>query len=152
MDDLGGMDATAVAAAISAGEVSALEVVEASVTAMAQRDPVINAVAQSRAEQALAEVAAGLPDGPLTGVPFVIKDLKQTVAGMINANGSRLFADRVARADSELVARYRRAGLVIIATTRTPEFGLNASTEPALGGAVRNPYRLSHSPAGPFVR
>src|SRR5438094_7608803 len=98
MNDLGGMDATAIAAAIRAGELSAREVLEASVDAMAERDPVLNAIAESRVDRALAEVESGLPDGPLTGVPFVIKDLKQTVAGMVNANGSRLFADRRAAA------------------------------------------------------
>src|SRR3954466_13808166 len=145
---LEGSDAIAVAAAIRAGEVSAQEVAEASLRAMEERTPVINAVAETRADEALAEVEAGLPAGPLTGVPFVIKDLKQTVAGMVNANGSRLFANRVANEDSELVARYRQAGLVIVATTRTPEFGLNASTEPVLGGPVRNPYCLSRSSGG----
>ena len=67
---------------------------------------------------------------------------------MVNANGSRLFADRVAPVDSEIIVRYRRAGLVIVATTKTPEFGLNASTEPVYGGPVHNPHGLRHSAGG----
>src|SRR5439155_4558087 len=149
MEDLfGEFDATGVAAAIRAGTVAAREVVEQALRLIEERDPVVNAIVENRGDAALDEVAAGLPGGALTGVPFVVKDLRVSVAGMLNANGSRLFAGRRAEIDSELVARYRRAGLVIVATTRTPEFGLNASTEPVMGGAVRNPYRLSHSAGG----
>ena len=147
-DRLEALDATGLAGAIRAREVSAREVVEHSLNLIDERDPVINAIAETRATAALDEASGVLPDGPLTGVPFVVKDLGAAVAGMVNANGSRLFADRVAPADSELVARYRRSGLVIVATTKTPEFGLNASTEPVLGGPVHNPYGLRHSAGG----
>ena len=63
---------------------------------------------------------AALPDGPLQGVPFVIKDLGMDVAGLPSTNGSRLFADAVAEKDSTLVERYRQAGLVVIGKTNTP--------------------------------
>jgi amidase len=147
-DLLGDLDAIGVAAAIGAGTVSAREVVEHALRLIDERNALVNAVAETRSEAALAEVDAGLPDGPLTGVPFVVKDLRVGVAGMVNANGSRLLAGRRAEHDSEIVARYRRAGLVVVATTRTPEFGLSPSTEPTLGGAVRNPHRLSRSAGG----
>ncbi|WP_024793871.1 amidase [Tomitella biformata] len=141
-------DMTGLAAAISDGEVSAREVVEFSLSRLAERNPTVNAVIAERAEEALAEVDAGLPGGPLRGIPYAIKDLGLDVAGLPTTNGSRLFADAVAAADSELVTRYRAAGLVIIGKTNTPEFGQNASTEPALFGPSRNPHRLSHSPGG----
>lgn len=147
-DSLDSVDATALAHMIRAGDVSAIEVVHGALERIAERDPALGAIVEVRADAALRDVAAGLPDGPLTGVPFVVKDLGATVAGMRNENGSRLYAGHVATADSELVARYRRAGLVIVATTKTPEFGDNASTEPVVGGPARNPHRLTHSTGG----
>lgn len=141
-------DMTGLAEAIETGAVSAAEVVEFSLNRVDERNPAINAVVADRREQARREVAAGLPEGPLRGVPFVIKDLHMNVAGMATTNGSRLFADAVAGEDSELVQRYRRAGLVIIGKTNSPEFGLNASTEPSMFGPTRNPRRLTHSVGG----
>ena len=90
----------------------------------------------------------GLPDGPFAGVPFLVKDLGVEVAGLPATRGSRLFADAIAAHDSPLVARYRQAGLVVLGTTNTPEFGKNASTEPLLHGPTRNPWRTTHSPGG----
>ncbi len=149
MDDLfDGDDATGIAAAIRAGDVSAREVVEAAVARIEARNPVINAVTEQRIEAALAEVADGPPPGVLGGVPFAVKDLGADVAGMRSTGGSRLQADVVAREDSAVVARYRAAGLVVVGTTNAPEWGRNASTEPVLHGPTRNPYRLSHSAGG----
>ena len=147
-DHLEALDATGLAVAIRARELTAREAVAHALHRIDERDPVIHAIAETRAAAALDEASGVLPDGPLTGVPFVVKDLGATVAGMVNANGSRLFADRVAPIDSEIIVRYRRAGLVIVATTKTPEFGLNASTEPVYGGPVHNPHGLRHSAGG----
>jgi amidase len=145
VDDL---DATGLADAIRAGDVSAREAVEWSLARIDERNPALNAVTALRADAALADVERGLPDGPLTGVPFVVKDLGATVAGMPSTNGSRLWRDNVAGDDSELVARYRRAGVVVVGMTNSPELGRNASTEPVLHGATRNPHAPTHSPGG----
>ena len=75
-----------------------------------------------------------LPDAPLAGVPFLIKDITY-LQGLPSTSGSRLFADFVPDHDSEIVARYRAAGLLIFGKTNTPEFGLNCTTEPTLFGA-----------------
>ena len=141
-------DALATAQAIRAGEVSAREVVLTAIATIEETDPRLNAVVGRRFEQALAEVDAGLPDGPLTGVPFLVKDLGARVAGLPATGGSRLFADDVAEADSELVRRYKRAGLVVLGTTNTPELGLNASTESQLHGPARNPRDPGRSTGG----
>lgn len=142
-------DMTGLAQAINGGEVSAREVVEFALARLAERNPTVNAIVATRADELLEEVDAGLPAGPLHGVPFAIKDLGADVAGMPTTSGSRLFADApAAAADSPLVATYRRAGLAIVGKTNTPEWGQNASTEPALFGPARNPYRLDHSPGG----
>jgi amidase len=141
-------DAVATAAAIRAGEVSAREVVERAIARIEQRNPELNAVVHERYDAALAEVDAGLPDGPLRGVPMLVKDLNADVAGLPSTRGSRLWADAVATRDSELVARYRRAGMVVLGTTNTPELGKNASTESVLFGPARNPWRHDRSPGG----
>jgi amidase len=141
-DDLDELDATGVAAAIRAGQVSAGEVLARTLARIDERDPQIAAIAERATDQAFDA------DGPLAGVPFVVKDLGVDVAGMHGRNGSKLFADKVNTADSELVRRYRAAGLRIVATTKVPELGRNASTEPRLQGPTHNPHRRTHSPGG----
>lgn len=141
-------DMTGLAKAISDKEVSVSEVVEFALARIDERNPTINAIIAERPDQVRAEVEAGLPEGPLTGVPFAIKDLVTDVAGLPTTHGSRLFADAVAKTDSPIVSAYRLAGMAIVGKTNTPEWGQNASTEPALFGPTRNPHRLSHSPGG----
>ena len=142
------LDATGLAEAVRAGEVSARELVEESITRIETRDPALNAIAHTRFEEALAEVDAGLPDGPLRGVPVLVKDLYADVAGLPSTRGSRLFADHRPAADSELVRRYKAAGAVVLGTTNVPELGYNASTEGLLFGACRNPRDPERSPGG----
>lgn len=141
-------DALAMAAAIRAGEVSARELAEQAIERIEQANPQLNAVVSRRYEEALAEIDAGLPDGPLTGVPFLVKDLGSEVAGLPATGGSRLFADRIPTSDSELVRRYKAAGLVVLGMTNVPELGLNASTESQLFGPARNPRDLARSTGG----
>ncbi|GAB2888143.1 amidase [Nocardioides pacificus] len=143
-----GWDATGMAAAIAAGEMTAHEAVSAAIARLEAGDAELNVMVSRRYDEALAEVAAGLPAGPLHGVPMLIKDLGTEVAGLPATGGSRLFADAVAARDSEVVARYRRAGMVVLGTTNTPEFGLNASTEPTWQGPTRNPWDTARSPGG----
>ncbi|MFE7353159.1 amidase [Streptomyces sp. NPDC057543] len=144
----GSWDAVRTAAAVRSGEVDARAVVEDAIARIERLNPEYNAVIHTRFDRALEEVDAGLPDGPLRGVPVLIKDLGTDVAGLPATGGSRLFAEGLAARDSELVARYRRAGMVVLGTTNTPELGLNASTEPALFGPTRNPWSTGHSPGG----
>lgn len=141
-------DAIGTARRIRDGELSSREVVEAAIDRIERYDPQLNAVVGRRFEQALAEVDAGLPDGPLRGVPILIKDLATDVAGLPSTQGSRLFADIVATADSAVVARYRAAGMVVLGSTNAPELGLNCSTEPLLHGSARNPWSHTHSTGG----
>ncbi|WP_406347559.1 amidase [Streptomyces sp. NBC_00144] len=141
-------DAVATAAAIADGETSDRAVIEAAIARIENSNGELNAVIHTRFDEALAEVDAGLPDGPLRGVPVLVKDLGTEVAGLPASGGSRLFAEDVPTRDSELVQRYRRAGMVVLGTTNTPELGLNASTEPALYGPTHNPWSPAHSPGG----
>ncbi|MCD4532882.1 amidase [Nocardioides sp. cx-169] len=141
-------DATATAAAIRSGEVSAREVVERAVARIEEHDAVLGCVVSERFERALAEVDAGLPPGPLHGVPLLVKDLGMRVAGLPATRGSRLWADDVATVDSELVRRYRAAGMVVLGTSNSPELGKSASTEPLLHGPTRNPWSTGRSAGG----
>ena len=141
-------DALGLAELVAHGEVSALEVLEAALAAIDASNPDLNAVIARRDDAARAEVTAGLPDGPLRGVPYLIKDLNGHVAGLPTTNGVRLFADAVATRDSEFVARLRRAGAVIVGKTNTPGFGLSTSTEPPFFGACHNPWDLERSAGG----
>jgi Asp-tRNA(Asn)/Glu-tRNA(Gln) amidotransferase A subunit family amidase len=111
-------------------------------------NPTLNAFPFLFEERAHADIRAGLPEGPFTGVPFALKDLFMLYAGERTANGSRFWADFVAPHDSELFARYRRAGLVIFGKTNTPELRMSPSTEPALFGATRNPWNLGRTTGG----
>ena len=141
-------DALGLAELVRKGEVSATELLDEALERVTARNPQINAVVslfEARARQA---IAAGLPDGPFTGVPFVLKDLGIDVGGEVTSMGSRFFADHRPARSTELTRRYERAGLVIFGKTNTPEMGLNASTEPLLFGPTRNPWNLDHSAGG----
>lgn len=141
-------DALGLAQLIRTRQVSAVEVLEAALERVERRNPALNAVVARFDDAARRAIAAGLPDGPFTGVPFLLKDISVHCTGTALTNGSRLFADAISDHDSELVSRYRRAGLVIFGKTNTPELGLATTTEPQLFGATRNPWSLRHSTGG----
>ena len=141
-------DATGVAEAIRSGDVTAVQMMEESIARMEERNPVLNAVVADRAEAALEDAATVDPSLPFAGVPFVVKDLGAAVAGLPATRGSRLWADHIAPADSELVRRYKAAGFVVLGTTNSPEMGKSASTEPLLYGPTRNPYDHGRSAGG----
>jgi Asp-tRNA(Asn)/Glu-tRNA(Gln) amidotransferase A subunit family amidase len=129
-------------------EVTALEVLEAAMAAVEARNHEINAVVCRLYDQARAAVAAGLPAGPLTGVPYLLKDLGAHYRGAVTSFGGVLFKDFVVDHDSEITVRLKRAGLVIFGKTNTPELGLASSTEPRLFGPTRNPWNPAHSAGG----
>ena len=99
-------------------------------------------------DQAREAVAAGLPDGPFTGVPFLMKDLCAEVAGVRFTEGSRYLRDFVPTEDQELVRRHRRAGLVLLGKTATPEFGMLPTAESLLHGATANPWDVTRTAGG----
>ena len=135
-------------------EVSALGLVEAATAVLERLNPRLNAVVTPLVERARAQATAGplaggpLPGAPFAGVPFLLKDLQAALGGVPMTAGSRLLAAWRPAQDSELVARYQRAGLVILGKTNTPEFGLLPVTEPPLFGPARNPWDLSRTPGG----
>jgi amidase len=141
-------DASGLAELIRTGEVSAEEVFEAFVGRVAELNPLLNAVVLPDFEGARSAIAAGLPDGPFRGVPYLIKDLHAPVAHLPLSHGSPLFAGNVVVFDSTTVGRLRAAGFVISGRTNAPEFGISTTTEPNLHGPARNPWSTDHSTGG----
>ena len=129
-------------------EVLASEVTEAAIARIEARNPAVNAVIHTMFEQARRAASGPLPDGPFSGVPFLLKDLLAACAGEPLTSSCRLLAAYVPDHDSELVARHRRAGLVILGKTNTPELGILGVTEPLLHGPTRNPWHLDRTPGG----
>lgn len=148
MIDYAAYDALGLAALVRRREISAAELLDAVLQRVAEINPRLNAIVTPLYEQAHQAVHAPLPDGPFTGVPYVFKELVVSVAGAPTSSASRLFANNMPAAESEIVRRCRNAGLVVIGKTNSSEFGLSAATEPALFGATHNPWDLSLSPGG----
>ena len=140
-------DALGLAQLIRDRQVSAAEVLDEAIARADAANPRINAVVAKCYAPARRTATQPLADTPLAGVPFLIKDITY-LQGLPSTSGSRLFADYVPDHDSEIVARYRAAGLLIFGKTNTPEFGLNCSTEPRLFGPTRNPWNLNRTPGG----
>lgn len=147
-DDYAKADAVALAALIRSRQVAPLEVLNAAIARAEAVDPAINAVVQKYFDAARSAARGELPDGPLRGVPMLLKDLGLACKGTPTTNGSRFFRDAVMDYDSTLVQRYRAAGLVIFGKTASPEFGATATTESKLWGATRNPWNLELSSGG----
>ena len=141
-------DGLGLAALVRSGVVSAAELLETALARIEAHNPALNAVIRTRHDQVRAEAAQVDREAPFAGVPFLVKDLIATLAGEPTANGNRLLANRPMPRDSELVRRFRAAGVLIAGRTNTPEFGLTPYTEPALFGPTRNPWSLGHSPGG----
>ena len=128
-------DALGLAELVRRRRVSPGEILEAAIERVAERNPAINAVTMPLYDYGRAAIAAGLPDGPFTGVPFLMKDLTASIAGVKMTRSSRFFADAPPpAADSEHVTRLKRAGLVIFGRTNTCELGLSLTCEPQLHG------------------
>ena len=142
------MDATAQAELVRRKEVKPIELVDAAIDRIERMNPTLNAVISPMYAQAR-EVAEDVsPEGPFCGVPFLLKDLVASYAGVRTASGSAFLRDFAPDHDSELVARLKRAGFVIVGKTNTPEFGILPTTEPMLFGPTRNPWDLRLSPGG----
>ncbi len=146
--EYGDYDAVALADLIRRKEVSAQDVLDTAIAHCEAENPALNAVTHKMYDEARAQLVQADPAAPLYGVPFLVKDLSINYAGVPTTQGSRFFQDYVPQYDSELVIRYKKAGLIIIGKTNTPEFGSNWVTESVLLGACRNPYDLSRTPGG----
>jgi len=141
-------DGLGLAELVRSGEVTAGEVLEAAIERIEALNPKLNAVVTKVYDQARAAAARHDLEAPLAGVPFLLKDLGGALADVPLSAGSRFFAHVPAPVDAEIVVRHKRAGLMILGRTNTPEFGLSATTEPVLFGPTRNPWDPTRTAGG----
>ncbi|HEX4804538.1 MAG TPA: amidase [Conexibacter sp.] len=152
--DLCFLTATEMARLLRHKAISAVELLDAHLDAIARLNPRVNAIVTLTAEQALrdaraadAALARGRDVGALHGLPVAHKDFTQT-AGIRTTLGSPIFADHVPDVDALCVERLKRAGAITLGKTNTPEFAAGSQTYNAVFGATRNPYDLSRTAGG----
>jgi amidase len=141
-------DALGLAELVRKKEVKTEELYEEAISRIERINPKINAVIFKMFDIARDIVKGKLPDGPFAGVPFLLKDLLTSYAGVPLTMGSKAYRNYIPAQDSELMKRYKATGVVILGKTNTPEFGLMGITEPELHGPTRNPWNLNVTPGG----
>lgn len=147
-DEFAFLDGTAQAELVRQKKVKPIDLVEAAIDRIERLNPTLNAVVTPMYDEARATAAGDLPDGPFTGVPFLLKDILGTYAGVRMTAGSALLRDFVPDHDSELVTRLKRAGLIVVGKTNAPEFGILPTTEPHFFGPCRNPWDTERTTGG----
>ncbi|MDP2032147.1 MAG: AtzE family amidohydrolase [Polaromonas sp.] len=148
-------DAVAMAAAVAAGEVSAREVVDASLARIAATDDRVNAFTETTGDRARAEADAvdaqrvrGEPLGPLAGVPYAVKNLFD-IEGLTTLAGSRVNQGLpVAPSDAVLVTRMKAAGAVLVGALNMDEYAYGFTTENTHYGPCHNPHDLTRIAGG----
>jgi amidase len=150
MDEILWADATEQAERVRRGDVSPSELLEGAIARIEKLNPQLNAVILPLFDRARAAVSAGLPEGPFRGVPFLLKDLTCESGGDPHHAGMRFLRELgwVSPRDTYLAAGFRRAGLVFLGKTNTPELGPVPTTEPLAYGPTRNPWDPDRSPGG----
>lgn len=148
MDTLMRLSAVEQARLIRTGQVSVDEMLDAAIASIERLNPTINAVVLTLFDRARDEARRVDRAAPFAGVPLLLKDMLAEYAGTRMTEGSRFLLDYVSPRDSELVARYRRAGFLIVGKTNTPEFASKPTTEPALFGKTCNPWHPDYSAGG----
>jgi aspartyl-tRNA(Asn)/glutamyl-tRNA(Gln) amidotransferase subunit A len=143
-----------IARRVRAGEVLAVEIVDACLARVAlfqeKLKPFVTvcvAEARSQAAEIDRARAAGEALGPLAGVPVSVKDILNT-KGVRTTWGSRLMENNVPGEDAVAVTRLKQAGAVIIGKTSTPEFAYKLLTDSPISGITRNPWNAELTPGG----
>ncbi|MDE2378894.1 amidase [Bradyrhizobium sp.] len=145
--DYGKYDAVGLAGLVRSKDVSATELLDEAIARTEKIDPKINAVVVKHYDHARQQIARGLPAGPFTGVPFVLKDL-ELLQGTRTTFGASIYQNDVADHSGTLAQRFLDAGLTIFGKSSSPEFGLMPTTESRLFGPTRNPWNPNHSTGG----
>lgn len=140
-------DGLGLAGLVRRKEVQPAELVEQAIACIERLNPTLNAVIHKMYDSARATARDSL-DGPFAGVPFLVKDIFQALAGAPLTNGSRFFRDYVPDHDAEIIRRMKNSGLIVLGKTNVPELGLLPVTEPELFGPARNPWDLGRTPGG----
>ncbi len=140
-------DATALAACVGRGDVSAAELLALARAQMARVQPQLNALLRPLDALAQAQLARAAP-GPLAGVPFLVKDSVADVAGVATSYGSRSMAGVVPAENAAVLRRLLDAGAVVFGKTNLPEFGLKGVSDSQAFGRVSNPWNVDRVPGG----
>ena len=149
MIDYDGFDATGLAELVATGAATPHDLLDLALERAEAWQPHINALVHIDEERARAMIDDGLPDGPLKGVPFLLKDLGCETPDFPISSGSRIAPPVRFPRHSAVYERLRAAGLVPFARTTTPESGIGPVTEAAAYGApTRNPFDLDRTPGG----
>ena len=146
-DAYASLDLMGQAALIKSKKATALDLVDAAIARIEAVNPKLNAVVTETFDMARTRAKGPLPQGPLSGAPYLIKDLND-VKGVRTTMGSRLFARQIASRNAAMAQSALDAGMIVIGKTNTPEFGLLATTESVLLGPCHNPWNLEHSTGG----
>ncbi|EHL98962.1 Amidase [Acetobacteraceae bacterium AT-5844] len=142
-------DGVALATRIRKGELTAAEVAAQAAAGIARTNPATSAVVEVFDDVVADPLKDGMnPEGPLGGVPYLMKDLGPTMKGRLQEMGSLLMRGNRAQADSYLAGRIRQAGLNIIGRTTTPEFGCCSAAENPAVYVTRNPWNLDYTTNG----
>jgi amidase/6-aminohexanoate-cyclic-dimer hydrolase len=145
--EYGSYDGLGLAELVRTKQVSPRELLDEAVARTEKVDPQINAVVVKHYDYARAQIDKGLPDGPFSGVPFLLKDL-ELLEGTRTTSGASVFKDNVADHTNTLAQRFLNTGVAIFGKSSSPEFGLMPTTESRLFGPTRNPWNLAHSSGG----
>jgi len=149
MTDLSACDGVAQAELVRNNDATAMELLVATIERIEAANPAVNAVVTTMYDEAEKLASGPLPDGPFTGVPFLLKDGGGAAyAGHVATGGSRYLADYIPSQDGLITTRYKAAGLVTCGKTNLPEFGLQPTTEPELHGPTHNPWDLDRTAGG----
>jgi amidase len=146
--DYANYDGLGLAELVRTKKVSPAELVEEAIRRIETHNPKLNAVVLTLYERAREQAKGTLPEGPFTGVPFLIKDLHATLEGVSTSHGNKLWRNMPAAITTELVRRWQNSGVIVLGKTNTPEFGLTPYTESDTLGPAHNPWDLSRTPGG----
>ena len=141
-------DATRLAALVARREVGAGELLDLALAQHERTHARVNAICRPMVAEARAQLAGAPAPGPFAGVPFLLKDGVQDVAGLPTGYGSAGMRHLVPDETAHVVRRYRAAGLVVFGKTNLPEFALKAVTDSRANGRTNNPWNLDHTPGG----
>ena len=141
-------DGVGLAKLIKNGEISSLEVCEEAIRRAENLNPKLNAIVTTMYDFAREQAKRPKKDAQFGGVPFLLKDVHHALKGFTMSSGSDLLRNYVPEYDAEIVSRFKKAGLIILGKTNTPEFKLSYVTEPKTFGPTRNPWNLDYSCGG----
>ena len=147
-EEYGMYDGLGLAELVRKKEITPSELIEEAISRIEKLNPKLNAIIHKMYDLAHQVACGDLRDGVFRGVPFLLKDLVVDYAGVPTRRGSRFHHDFVPEHDSEIVRRYKAAGLIVVGKTNTPEYGLVPVTEPELFGPSNNPWDLTRTTGG----